>query len=365
MNINQLSPSEVSAIKGRYANNNITHARFSEAIDQPLINNWPKVQLLKCPSNKPKAKAAVPIETKGVKLIEREVKIIYLVGENHYSSEECAVYQRKTFELAAGKKLIYAMEGLERDTLAEKEYRDLYEAKGMKGMSSGYLYGFEDPFFNLFNTALDLNFMLRDVFKQNVNSNNQLMIIINEKKNDLLCPLVSKTNQQFLSVFWACETLQGNPIFTFLVKFKEQLIEKSFAVQARFFLRQIPNWANLDWLHFTREISLILSKQVKSLLPSDKHKTLEDLIMNLKEFNPYSNYTQTQEELEWFMTKLHLVLRNPFIANNLQSIHVLTKHLNKPFVSILGDQHIPGITQALRDGGFTVLGARELNERLK
>lgn len=323
--------------------------------------------LVECCKGKPTAKVALAVkqEPKMLKLSDRGMGTIYLVGENHYIGNEHQKFQRAVLELAAKKKLVYAMEGLERDDLAEQEMRDCFQEKGINGMSNGYLFGFEDPFFHLFNNVLDLNFLLRNVCQKSSNPSDPFTQIIESKKNDLLCPLVLKSNQESLKNFWNCKILQPNPIFAYLTKFKSQLIQKPFATQTAIFAKQIPIWKNLDWLNFTREASLIFGEDLKTTLPKKKLETLESLLKSAKEFQPRDDYHMSEAELSTFMTALHLILRNDFIATNLKAVYIRTKLTQKPLVAILGDEHISGITKILSKQGYTVLGAKELSERLK
>lgn len=289
-------------------------------------------------------------------------KTIYLIGENHYESNTDADFQRMIFQQAVEKKLVYAMEGLEHDVLAEKEFIEDLKMKGFPALSSGYLYGVEDPFFIIFKDALSLNNLFRANCRRYPITDSLSEKVIKTKKNDLLCPLVIKTNQRFLKNFWN-STLQGNPIFNYLKTNKESLIKKTFTVQTQIFASQIRKWSNEDWIDFTQEIVLILTEDLKTKLPLEKLQTLEYLLTCLDEFELDSDCDGSVED-GTFLRSLNLTLRDDFLANNLEKIYNSSKKTQKPLVSILGHAHIPGITEALVNKGFTVLGKQELLKRL-
>lgn len=292
------------------------------------------------------------------KLIERKVQTIYLIGENHYVGDEAVKFKRNIFLLAAAQKLLYAMEGLERDDFAEKQLRDTIERRGVVGMGKGYLYGVEDPFFQLFNNALDLNFFLRST-----DNSAQLEALIDSKKNDLLCSLVLQTNQNYLTEIWS-QGPENNSIFKCLLMNKSSLIEESFQIQSNFFSKKIQVWEHGEWFSFTQYIASSLGQDLKLKLPTEKIETLESLLKSLKEFKLSRGYEYSQQELENFNFTLNIILRNPFIAKNLKNLYSISEQANKPLVAILGNEHIPGITQILTNKGYTVKGSRELLEQL-
>lgn len=88
----------------------------------------------------------------------------------------------------------------------------------------------------------------------------------------------------------------------------------------------------------------------KEKLPVDKRRIINIIFKNIK--NP--------SKFHEFHVLLHLTLRNDFIAKNLIEISKLTQGMVIPFVSILGEEHIPGIKNLLENEGMQVFGREEV-----
>lgn len=292
---------------------------------------------------------------------------LYLIGEEHYSDADMN-FVFDIMHKAAKKRLIYAKEGLERDNLAEKEYRENLQSNGIQGMSNGYLYGIEDPFFIIFKEALALNNLLRTMYKRYDTIDSVSEDVVKGAKNDLLCPLVTKTNQKFLQKFWDNKLLINNSIFKYLKIHKNALVKKTFTEQTKAFKQSIEKWNNASWIEFTQKVALILLEDIKEIIPGEKIETLNFLVNCLDEFELNSDCDSSDSSLgveQTFLKSLHLSLRNDFLVKNLEEIYTETKKLKKPFVCIVGYAHVKGIKKALIEKGFKVLGKQELIQTLQ
>jgi len=309
-------------------------------------------RITQCCKGKPKVKGTI-IPDDFVELVKKiEDRKVYLIPENHFSSADNS-FQREIVGNISRKKLIYAMEGVERDAFSEKELR---KAIGLN--EDANLYGIEDAFFTIFNHASDLNMNLKDY---NPNAIPEFLTIIHNTKTDLLCSFVNKTNQSYLDNFWSNKLFQTNPIFKFLQANKEVLISKDLEQQVEIFERKIGGWTNASWVELTKGVVLILAPDLKKNLPEKNHRILEYLLGTIDK----KGISDNQTEFLKFRNALQLDLRNDFIADNLANVYNITKDLKKPLVSILGEHHIPGITKLLCTKGFTILGKKELDAELK
>lgn len=293
---------------------------------------------------------------------DNAAKTIYLCGETHYEDGKDSQFQMDILKLAAENKLVYAMEGLERELQVENEFSMQISAH-FQTNKKPCIYGVEDPLFIIFKEALTLHSDFKSLKKRGTQIDAFSQNVYDTKKNDILCPLVHKSNQKFLGKFWANKQLIGNPIFDYLKKHKAALIKKTFQAQTATFKPQIEQWTDNNWIDFNREIVLILEPQVAKQIPTEKLETLEFLVTCVEDFELETD-CDARAASQYFLKKLHLNLRNDFIIKNLEDIYSITKSQKKPVVCILGSAHIEGVKKGLEEKRFTVLGKKEFLKTL-
>lgn len=303
-----------------------------------------------CFFGKPKAKQTSiihnPMPSEKLKTLQ-ERKVIYLLPENHFfpSNQDVQFKKEILFKAIPAKKLIYGMEGLERNGFAEQELRITL---GLTKEAA--LYGIENSFYHIFNTACDLNIKLKD-------KSNDLDEVIRDDKKNLLAALVNQGNQTYLDNFWKSTVLQKNALFRYLKTEKKSL--SSMPLQAQMQIFGKIEVAKPIWLEFTKQAALILVPDLKNILSKDQQK---QLALNYLEDN---FEIKSIDQLLTICEHLHLNIREDFIAENFVSIYELTKNQNNPFASHLGEKHITGIKSRLEKQGFTILGKKELEDILQ
>lgn len=291
----------------------------------------------------------------------------FLNGENEkviYLCEESDNFRDLILESAVKRELNCAMEGIEREIIAEEEFSMIIKNRfGTEGKA--FIYGVEDPRMIIFQAALTLNNVLRSAEKRHSWTEFTRTTNSRTKKSDILCPLVHKSNQKFLDEFWSNKKLIGNPIFDYLKANKNRLMKKALLAQILTLEPQIKKWKDSDWVEFTQEVALILAPMIEKLLPGDKLEALTFLLTCLEDFELKSNCDAEEESL-FFMRTLHLDLRNHFIIKNLEEIYSLSNKEKRTTVCILDHSRIDGVRAGLEKKGFRVLGRKEfLREKRK
>lgn len=290
-------------------------------------------------------------------------KVIYLSGEYHFGdgNDEDSKFKKMINKLAAERKLVYAQEGLEREKQAEKEYGELI-GKMFGSASSASIYGVEDPLYFLFDGALIMNNELRSLQKRKGKMHDSLYKIFLNKKIEILCPLVHKANQKFLSDFWNSEALIGNPIFEYLRANKNKLLNKKFEAQQTILTVQILQWDDSYWIDFGKEVALILAPLVESMISESKMEVFQFVLSCLEDFEIESN-CDYRAQSSLLLQAVIRTLRDDFIIKNLEQIHSFAK--KKPVVCILGKLHIDNVKLELEKRGFLVLGKDEFMDRMR
>lgn len=282
-----------------------------------------------------------------------ESKIIYLSGESHHFSDIDKAYNQLIVQLMGIGEVCYAAERLQHVPDAEEAFREIIRQRPDHNASHNPLiFGVEDPLFNIFRDALNINTAFRSINKRGF-----ALADVNYMGNrdSLPLALVLKSNQKYLSNFWKNKRLIGNPIFDHLKKNKKALIKMALKDQTTKFKTELAQATDNDWISFAHEIVLILKPTITELISLEKHESLDFLLTCLEDFSLESN-CDPEAPSKFFLSKVNLELRDDFIVNNLEDIYSLRQ--GRPLVCILGNQHIKDVKLGLEKKGFTVLGRK-------
>lgn len=275
-------------------------------------------------------------------------KIIYLIGEYHDDPDDVK-FRTWVDQLASERKIIAAEEGLERDLIAETNWKEKLW-RGKKG--TGYLHGVEDFCAQRFLTAMLVNRISRMAIHYNDFEKEEVSL---SEKLELLEAVTSIKFKKLFPNFWHSKSLQNNSIFNSL------RINKAFSRKydkwSTSDWREFAKWSSLDWIEFTRELALVFAEDMKNKLSSQRLEILQVALT-------YLNQTDDIDFENNFGRLVAINLRDDFIAKNLEEIYAFT-HIGKPLVCILGQAHIKGVSETLRKQGFTVLDKEALRENME